>query len=506
MGRLIDGNFPELARRDHAPFKVGKDEDQHHKQIYHANSYVDFFLSKVRDQCEVLTDEQFAFYKDIDRVLKKKADFIEQHVDRRIQLFFMQLISVYRMPYHFEWVEAQDEFGKGGNYKLEHGGGEITFQTEAAHSSTLPSLVAYPRDEWESFQRGGRDKPKGFVYLKYGHSYMQHNATMELARCVNRADCLIDGTHKNSKLRNRAIRIVNAVAEGKYDPRKGTKLFMRQLDRFIRSEHAKLKAEDPRGKVLAQYLDRVEDVRPEINSDEGYFDTLLGLNLEHPRENVLRRVVYQRRFKLIQNCEAIEGKIARAILKAQNQMTKRRAKSLKNVDYRLRYVLLEEADPRLKRILERLFCVSLDQLRAGFSLNSERLRRFEKKERITAFRTQNAREIEKLKRTLRRYFRELNNEELNYRSHLFKGLRWDLNGWKQEEFSEKYLAKYDDAMSQSTVSRMEQRARKTDPNKVYATPLSQRRKDIGEEKALRIADIYDVDPGLFLPGILSSRY
>ena len=110
-------------------------------------------------------------------MLEENLDFIEQHVDRRIQLFFMQLISVYRMPYHFEWVEAQDEYGKGGNYKL--GQGKV-FKTEAAHPSTLPSLVAYPRDKWEAYKRKERGKPKGFVYLKYGHSYMQHNATIEL--------------------------------------------------------------------------------------------------------------------------------------------------------------------------------------------------------------------------------------------------------------------------------------------------------------------------------------
>lgn len=504
MQREFDGNFEVLTRRDHCLFQVGKKESNRHKQIYDVNSIVDFVLASFKEGLITLTEEQVRIYECIDDALKKNSDLIEQHVDRRIQLFFMQLISVYRMPYYFEWVEAQDEYGKGGNYRIRKGSNKI-FQTEAAHPSTLPSLIAYPRDKWQKYVRCEENKPKGFVYLKYSHSYKQHNATLELARCVNQADCLIDGTHKSSKLRNEAIKIVNYVAEGKVEPCKAMRSFMKEMRRIIIVEKKKCE-KDPRSIVLGLYLDRLDNIAAVMNKDTGYFDLLVGVRIEHKREEILRSVVYQPRFFLIQQAEAIESKIARSILNAQNTMMKKSSKSLKTTDYRLRYVLLEGTDLRLKRILERLFCASLDQLQSGLERNSERLRNFERIEKIASFRENHRSEIKKLKRKLKRYFLELDNIELNYRSFLFKGLREKLNGWTQQQFSKKYKKKYEDPMSVSTVSRIEQRTRSFNGGKVYATPLCQRRKDIGEKKALRIANVYGVDPGLFLPGVLSSRY
>jgi len=191
----------------------------------------------------------------------------------------------------------------------------------------------------------------------------------------------------------------------------------------------------------------------------------------------------------------------------QNRVFGTRRTGLASVDYRLRYVLLEEVDPRMRRILERLFCTSLEQLQAGIERKAACLRLFEDAEKITEFRTRHMAEMQVLGRILRRHFREMDNGELDYRSHVFKGLRKTLNGWTLQRFFEKYREKYkDDTMSVPTICRMEQRTRKKDPNRFYKTPLNQRRKDIGEAKALRIADVYEVDPGLFLPAIVSSRY
>ncbi len=507
---IPDGRFARVERREHTPLEtIWEDEDKRpgdrnkwHSQVYHVNSITDYALAKIKRDGAVTT-EQWEQQVDPAKKIAENRELIEQHVDRRIQLFFMQLICCFRTPYHFEWIEANDEYGKGGKVTIHNptGAGNKRIETEAAHSGTFPCLMAYPRAEWES-----GNKANGFVYLKYGRSYLDNNATIEFDRYLNRADCLIDGTSKDRQLREEAIKIVNAVAEGKQTVEKGMIQFVKLFEQFCAKR--RLGVTDARGLILDVYLQRAQEVRAEMEVDPSYFDQLLGVKVGvHPREALLRKIVYQKRFKLIQDCEAVESQIARAILTAQNTMLGKRKKSLKNVDSRLRYTLLEDANPIFKRTLERLFCTSLDQLQAGIEKNAERLRQFEAKKGIAKFRSTHKAQLDILNRELRAKFRTLENLELTYRAELFKGLRQDLNGWLQKEFLNVFKRKYPlESMSQAMVSRLEHRTRVIDPNREYKTPLNQRRKDISEPKAKMIADAFGVDAGLFLPGMITSVY
>lgn len=501
MTEGIVGKFVRVGKREQVPLEMGKKWDKEMlKNTFAVNSVADEALAKLKEKGGKVSKDQWEVYEDPEKVIERDKELIEAHVDRRIQLFFMQLISVYKTPYHFEWIEANDEYGKGSNFKLEHDGKKMVFPTQAAHSSTLPCLIAYPREEWED-----GDEPEGFVYLKYAHSYLQQNGTVELARYVNQSDILLDGTHKSSKLRNEAVKIVNKVAKGRYGPREGMLKFMAFMEDFIEKGIEKAPEGDARAFVLGAYLERVQEVELQMSGDEGYFDQILGVNVEHERENILRDEVYRRRYSLIQECESIESKIARDILDAQNAMLGKNKTSMKKVDYRLRYALLEDVNPLFRRKLERLFCTSLEQLQYGVEKNEERLRKFEGKERLRSFREKHKVAVGNLKRTLRRRFREMSSAELNYRSELFKGLRVKLNNWYQREFVAEFERKYPvEPMSIPMVSRMEQRTRAND--KVYLTPEDQRRKDIGEAKAKKIADTFGVDAGLFLPAVVSSMY
>ncbi len=509
---IHDGRF-ETVKREHTLFN----HDDPLKQVYHTNSITDLMVAKLKKAAELpaghvlklalekVTTEEWEAQNDPSLKIEENLELVEQHIDRRIQLFFMQLICCYRTPYHFEWIEANDEYGKGGkvNMKNPNGRGSVLVDTEAAHSGTFPCLVAYPRDQWE---RG--DSSGGFVFLKYGRSYLGNNATIEFDRYLNRADCLIDGDHRKAQLREAAIKIVNSVAQGKYSVERGMRKFTKLLEEFCIKHRDKLAANTPRRLILERYVDRVEDVRIAMDQDAGYFDQLLGVKVDdHPREAILRDVVYRKRFKLIQECESIESKVARAILNGQNAMLGKNSKRLNNVDYRLRYVLLEDQDPLFKRPLEKLLCTSLDQLQTNIDKNEARLRAFERTNQIASFRTTHQVAIENLKRDLRALFRSLDNSELNFRAELFKGLRTDLNKWYQKDFVTKYKAKYPaDAMSASMVSRLEQRTRHIAPTKAYITPLNQRRKDMDEIFAKKIADTFGVDAGLFLPALVSSVY
>ncbi len=501
MATGVTGRFVRSPKREQEPIVVGKKWDTSMvKLAFDVNSIADEIIAGAKDRGGVISKELWEVYVDPKKVIEKDKELIEAHLDRRIQLFFMQLISVYKTPYHFEWIEANDEYGKGSTVKLKCDGKEETFKTEAAHSSTLPCIMAYPKKAWDD----GKE-PEGFVYLKHGHAYAQQNGTMELIRCVNRADILIDGTHSDSRLRNEAIKVVNAVAEGKYGPRAGMEKFVELLEEYIEKGIANQKKEDDRTLALKCYLDRVREVSVSMAEDEGYFDQLLGVKIGHEREDVLRKEVYQKRFKLIQDCESIHSQIARDILDAQNAMLKTNKTSLKKVDYRLRYALLEDSSPLFTRRMEKLFCTSLAQLQAGLDQDEGRIRVFEGKERLRSFKETHKKAIADLKRTLRVRFYSMSSAELDYRSELFKALRWNLNGWRQREFVTAFEKKYPvEPMSIPMVSRMEQRTRLN--TRAYATPEVQRRKDIDESKAKKIADAFEVDAGLFLPAVVSSVY
>ncbi len=522
---IHDGRF-EAVKREHTPLvpiwenghKLPGQSNEWHKQIYNVNSITDYTVAKLKKAAELraadplkatleeVSAEEWELQNDPALKIEANLELIEQHVDRRLQLFFMQLICCYRTPYHFEWIEANDEYGKGGSVTMKNPNGNrdtVLMHTQAAHSGTFPCLVAYPRDRWERGERTG-----GFVYLKYGRSYLDNNATVEFDRYMNQSDTAIDGTHKNSQLREAAIKIVNSVAEGRCNVERGMRKFAKLLEEYCIKYRDKPRQSVSRRLVLEQYVERVQYIRAAMDHDPKYFDQLLGVKIDdHPREAILRDVVYRKRFKLIQECEAIESRVARAILDSQNAMLHKNNNRINSVDARLRYILLEENDPLFKRPLEKLFCTSLDQLQADIEKNEARLRAFERTNQIESFRVTHRVAIETLKRDLRLLFRSLDNAELNFRAELFKGLRTDLNEWYQKDFVASYKGKYPtDAMSISMVSRLEQRTRHIAPTKAYITPLSQRRKDMDEIFALKIADTFGVDAGLFLPALVSSVY
>lgn len=521
---IPDGRFVEV-KREHTPLvpiweeghKLPGEGNDWHKQVYNVNSIKDYTVAKLKKAADLpnanplkavleeVSTEEWEMQNDPALKIEENLELIEQHVDRRLQLFFMQLICCYRTPYHFEWTEANDEYGKGGTVTMKNpnGHGTVKMYTQAAHSGTFPCLVAYPRDRWDQGDRTG-----GFVYLKYGRSYMDNNATVEFDRYLNQDDTAIDGTHKNAQLREAAIKIVNSVAEGRSSVERGMRKFAKLLEEYSIKYRDKPRQSVARRLVLERYVERVQYVRAAMDYDAGYFDQLLGVKIgDHPREEILRDVVYRKRFKLIQECEGIESRVARAILNSQNAMLGKNNNRINSVDVRLRYILLEERDPLFKRPLEKLFCTSLDQLQADIEKNEARLRAFERTNQIESFRTTHRVAIENLKRDLRTLFRSLDNAELNFRAQLFTGLLKDLNNWFQKDFIAKFKGKYpDDPMSPAMVSRLGQRAREIAPGKVYKTPLNQRRKDISELFAKKIADTFGVDPGLFLPALVSSVY
>ncbi|NGX55791.1 MAG: hypothetical protein K1060chlam5_00018 [Candidatus Anoxychlamydiales bacterium] len=480
----LNACFLPKGKREIVEFQP-HESDKWYRQIFDANSIKD-------DLPTQLSPDQKKYFSDRISVINDKKELVEQHVDRRIQLFFQQAILCYNTPFYYEAEGAEDQIGKGST----------TVKTQAAHSSTFPCLYASPKDA-----NNKADKDKKFVFLKYSHFYKQQNATVELPIEVNQADTAMDGKKNEAKLRTSSLKIINDLAQGKIDPTNATKRFLMVFESRLNKMLEETEEGTPRHLVLTTYLNHLLEIKNNINENPEVFDQILGVKLP-TEEQVLREVVYRKRFELIKQSEFIESRIAKRFFEAQKTMTGTKTKSFKNVDYRLRYVVLEQAKTeKEKRFYERLFCCSLLQLQTTFEYKKFTLRDGDKVHGIKKFRENNQKEIDKLLVDLNSFRNEIENLEIKFRADLFKGLRVDFKHLTQTKFAQSFKALYPtEPMSQAMVSRLEQPARLTNTKVAYISPENQRRKEMSIEKAQRIAQIFEIDTGLFLPGLITSDY
>ncbi|MGK5595403.1 MAG: hypothetical protein ACSNEK_08610 [Parachlamydiaceae bacterium] len=496
LAEITQSNFEEHCflpskKREQVDFQPHEGE-KWHLQIFNSNSIKDWESASLKLK-KRFTQKDSERYSNRKKLISDSREAIEEHLDRRIQLFFQQAILCYNTPFLFEAEGAEDQIGIGSTIK------GLTHKTQAAHSSTFPCLYAYPKDV-----HGKVDRNKRFVFLKYSHFYNQQNSTVELPIEVNQADTELDGKIGQEKLRSAGIKIINDTALGKINPTKATKRFLKVFEARLIKMKDELKKNDLRRDVLKIYLSHLREVRENIKESSVIFDQIMGVALPDS-ETVLRDVVYKKRFELIQQAEFIESQIAKRIFQAQKTMLKHRVRSLKSVDYRLRYVLLDKAgNDQERKFLEKLFCTSIEQLKTNIENKKVKLRRVENT--MAGFAKKHKLEIQNLTRDLRAFRREIQKLELEFRSKLFRGIRVDFKDWYQKDFVARFKKLYpNEPMSQPMVSRLEQPARLSSKF-IYATPESQRRKEMDIAKAQKIAATFGIDVGLFLPGLIASEY
>lgn len=493
----LDGRFPVIGTRTRVPVKMPLIDPKTQRydfktlggpeQQFSSPALTDH---RVRWLKETHSEMPLVFQDPLDAI-EDYQDVIVLHMERRIQLFFEQAILCYGQPFVFDAKGADDQYGAGTTFSKD--GYEL--QTVGAHPSTLPCLHAYEKDE-----DGLRIEKTRFVFLKHSSSYEQHNATDEVPIAVNHADSLID-----KEFRAQALRLINRLADKRLTPDKAIFKFMKKLAEHIESLIETLDEEAPKRRVLEIYLDTIRDKEQGFEESKADFDMMMGVKVEGAAdEDVLRDVVYRKRYTLLQEVELIESKIAQRIMKAQNKIFGQKAKKLSRVNNALRYALIKKSgDERHERCLEKLFCTSV----ATIDAHNQRLRKGFSPRFVgdTNKIKDKATEFDNLQRDLRALFRELDAMEMNFRSHLFKGIRVQYKEWTGAEFVAAFKALYpNESMSRPMVSRIEQATRLN--LRQYKTPLSQRKKGIDLAKAQKIAKAYGVDVGLFLPALASSNY
>jgi len=458
-------------------------------------------LAEVAENPKTLTQAQLDLYSTPEGIVSLNKEGIKIAIERRVALFFQQAILCYGMSsFTFSTRGADEQIGTSPAIKLATADGSSTIhKREAAHSSTVPALIAHAKDG---------STPNGFIYLKGGSSHDQHNATIGMHECVNGADELIDGNGQDGKLRDTAVGIFNRVAQG-LDPAKATEEFIRAFSQRIDAVANQLAAEDKRKLVLGAYRKKINKIQLAA-TQKVFYDRLIGVNVksDDPREAKLREIIYKKRYDIIRLQEIVESRIGKRIDDVKSAMQPRDKAFIEYI------VLKEFSETKERQILEKLigktaavFEQEYGQKDDGAIWIDGRQQRSLKafKTRVSNLQEKYKQTITTLKRDLRADFRELSCAEFSYRAGVFKDLRTKLNSWTQRKFCEHYLVTTGYKVSQSWVSRMEQLSRVNvkGPND-YHTPINQRRRYVTVEDARRCSDTFGVDAGIFLPCLFTS--
>lgn len=144
---------------------------------------------------------------------------IEEHAARRVDLFLLLLLAVYK---------KNVILSKGETVK-QHGKGSSTYGTQACHSSLLPNInIETPRASRFSFWSGAAP----FVITGTQLEEIL-NMTVELPHIVNVFDGYIEGGSRLSEYTKASLNIANRVSRGEIDPRAGINEFLNVMDIFF---------------------------------------------------------------------------------------------------------------------------------------------------------------------------------------------------------------------------------------------------------------------------------
>ncbi len=412
--------------------------------------------------------------EDLD-IVAEYEDMIEEHIQRRTFFFFQQLVVCYQTKLHFELNGAQDQGKSPDRIKI----GKTQITRNAAHSSTLPCLIAYDNEAWEEFQRGETPQPEGFIFLKGTDYYRTANATMNMPRFINEADIKMD-----AGLRKRSLELINRASQGEISPQEALARFIQIALEEI--EDAKKRPQKGKNRVqILEVLDFYEanfrSIEEELTQDTAsVLEKLLNIKLEGIYNSPAEKVVLKIRFKAIRDTQVAQRKLIQKVEKLKCELLKKYESKPDHFDAALRTLLINQArTPDNRTRMEKLFNFSSfdfqTRLKAGNKTKFNNLTT-----ELSA-----SQELKKISATAKEIFddmRTLRTEEEYQRAAIIKELR-GMKGWIQKDLGKKVKALFPHAFaSQSTISRIESRKRLVTP-----------------EVALEFSQVFRVDPGLFMP-------
>lgn len=420
-------------------------------------------------------------------VVREYRKMIKEHVERRILFFFQQMIVCYQTKLHFESVGAQDQ-GKSADavfMKINHQLQKYAVR-QAAHSSGNPCLVAYDNAQWQRYQAGEITKPQGFVFLKDTDYYRTVNATMNMPKWINDVDREIDEKTVHSQLRIKGEAIINRTAQGLVIPDQGMVEYVQEALNEVRAAQERLKraGKHVEQEVLAYYEKYLAKFQKIIGTDPLFLEKFLNLKIGNATQSErAKRIILQMRYAAIRNCQINQSVLVQKVrtlsqavlaeLKAANGNRKP-----DNFDAAFKTIVVEQArtDENRQR-LEKLLNFSPFNFEAQLR-GAARTKYFNTKTSVLAYSAQ----INFLVRDILEDMRKLRTQEVYDRAQTVKELR-GMKSWTQRKLGTEIRQIFPHAAaSQSTISRIENRG-----------------KLVTEQIAREFSQVFEVDPGLFMP-------
>lgn len=402
-----------------------------------------------------------------EELVDQYAEMIEQHVERRVAFFFQQLVVCYQTKLFFEVKEAFAQANSPDKVGSKEG-----FQRNAAHSHTIPGLVAYEATD--------KKRTRGFIFLKGTDSFRVNNTTMNMPRSVNNADIMIDGTAKDGKLRSKALVLINRVAQGELTPDQAFEQFLDLCEKQIEKALKIPGCKPGEHRALEYYRDYLAEIREGFEADpEGTFESLLSLKVDDSSDAGLRKTIYQIRYRAIRDCQFGQAAIAKKVDELREKILRAYKRKPDAFEAAFRTLFVEQAPtPQDKARLQKLFNFAVSS--HHFRNTAQRQARFEKTKSDLS--RKHLKEITWVAKEILSDMRKMRTQETYQRSLVVKELR-RAKGWTQIELGAKVKAQFPSAAaSQSTICRVERRDK-------LVTPAIAR----------EFGSVFSVDTGLFMP-------
>lgn len=292
---------------------------------------------------------------------------IKTHFKTKMALIAQTLSVTANTKYHFEqgYTDAQGPSSHptyihvdGGNHKL---------IMNATHSSSIPVLYAYDRQEWEAYEQGLAPKPEGRIYLKYSGYYFCQNATIDLP-FANSVDILLEGRRDEDKFRAQFLDIINAAAKGDLSFSEAIKqaylVYEAITDEVLKekfSEEDLDNRQEINRKVLLILKKNVQR-DSEMLGNYLYEDRILGLPPTDRFSEEGRVKLYQARCDLIRRRYKLESKLNRDFVEIKKSAIGGCRRRPHGLERKLRMMVMLRAPLEVRAQLGKHFSTSLDEL------------------------------------------------------------------------------------------------------------------------------------------------
>lgn len=417
--------------------------------------------------------------------IAKYKEMIEDHLERRVAIAFQQFVVSYKTKLHFEIGDTrhQGQSSKAITHTDHNNKSSKLTQRNAAHSSTLPCIIAYNGQDWEDHIKNESPAPKGFIYINGSNIYKSANSTLSMPRDVNEADIEIDGKAESERLRSKTILILNQCSQGKLDPKQAFKLFLQATQTETQKQMGKSK-KDTINEVLKIFNQTLEGIESNLPNPD-FFERMLGIQIGNSKNSILaRKTICELRYKAIQDNQLAQSEIVSKIealtqdvFKSLNQ--KRKPNYLDKAVFN---VLRKQLRPKDQRSLDKLVSSAQNY---HFRETQQRTSGLNKTSRLVeehALKT-----IQDYAESLHETLFEIRRDNVLKRGQTVRVLRNSL-GWTQKVLSSKLITQFEGAAaSQSTLSRIENNIKLI--NSMYAKQL---------------ATVFDIDPELLIPCFFES--